>query len=143
MRTEAIHSLVYANASVSVPVVLELAWRWNGIFFLVAISSTKSRSLFCTAGQTLRTGQRPHLVSPCFFLSIIGVEVSWHTSVMMARSGCSLYAIISAHLSPISSCTLFTKCMQISSFFACSFNNLATCAIINPPTLLSKALPTK
>ena len=42
--------LEYANASVSVPVALEEASLWNGIFFALAVCVISRNKLLCTAG---------------------------------------------------------------------------------------------
>ena len=81
-------------------------------------------------------------LSPSFLTSIIGVDVSWQTSVTIAMFGFKVSVIIWAPLSPISSCTELVTYKQKGRVFLFSFNNLATSAIINPPILLSIALQT-
>ena len=64
INTEGTPPLEYANASVSVPVELELAASCTGIFFLAAVSRTSFLSLLCTAGALVITPPCPATCSP-------------------------------------------------------------------------------
>ena len=81
-------------------------------------------------------------LSPWTFLFIIGVEVSWHTSVTIAMLGLIVSVIIWAPLNPISSWTELVMYRPKGRIFLFSFKSLATSAIIKPPALLSIALQT-
>ena len=100
-------SLANAKASVSVPVTLWYLRAETGFFFL-AVSIISFSKLFCTAGPYARTGPLPQAMSPLVILFIMGLCVSWHTSVTIATWGLILLRIMVAPFNPTSSCTEFT-----------------------------------
>ena len=88
------------------------------------------------------TGPAPILAVPVFFCSIIGVVVSWVTSVQMATSGLMRSAIMPAPLRPTSSCTELTTYSPKFGRLPDSWIRRATSATMKPPMRLSMARQT-